>query len=110
VALVWACWAGRVLVTLGVCQHLDGPVIGGSLSGVGDCFWLRLVDSEGCCAFPGREPKGNSSKLLMSLNYPHLWVGSCGAHLLGQACDCLLARRTTKLTVDRTGTSVPAST
>ena len=29
----WAIWDGGDLVTLGVCRHLDGPVIGGSLSG-----------------------------------------------------------------------------
>ena len=29
----WTIWAGEELVTLGVCQHLDGPVIGGSSSG-----------------------------------------------------------------------------
>jgi hypothetical protein len=34
---------------------------------------------EGSCAFPGEEPKDNSSKLLVSLSYPHLWVGSCSS-------------------------------
>ena len=28
----WAIWVGGVLVTISVCQHLDGPVIGGSSS------------------------------------------------------------------------------
>ena len=29
----WVIWADGDLVTLGVCRHLDGPVIGGSSSG-----------------------------------------------------------------------------
>ena len=49
------------LVTLGGCHHLDGWSSGGGLARVGDCM--------GSCTFPGRVPKGNSSKLLVSLSY-----------------------------------------
>ena len=42
---------------------------GGALARVGDCSWPSPGDCEGSCAFPGREPKGNSSGLLMSLSY-----------------------------------------
>ena len=45
---------------------------------VGDCSWPSPGDCEGSCTFPGGEPKGNSSKVLVSLSVPHLWVGSCG--------------------------------
>jgi hypothetical protein len=53
----WVIWASCELVTLGVCRHLDGPVIGGSLSGVGDYLWPRSVACEGSCAFPSGVPK-----------------------------------------------------
>jgi hypothetical protein len=32
-------------------------VVGGSLSGVGDCLQPRSVACEGSCAFPGGAPK-----------------------------------------------------
>ena len=51
-------WAGGVVVTLGLCRLLDGPVIGGSSSGG---RWLSLasiiVILRGSCAFPGGAPK-----------------------------------------------------
>ena len=51
-------WASGDLVTLGVCRHLDGPVIGGSLS---EGRWLSLapiiVIVRGSCAFPVEVPK-----------------------------------------------------
>ena len=50
-------WAGCELVTLGVYRHLDGPVIGGSLSRVGDCLQPGSVACEGSCDFPGGAPK-----------------------------------------------------
>ena len=54
----WMIWAGGVLVTLGVCRHLEGPVIGGSLSGG---RWLSpapiIVIVRGSCAFSGGAPK-----------------------------------------------------
>ena len=53
----WVIWAGCELVTLGVCQHLDGLVIGGSLSRVGDCLRPRSIACEGSCAFPSGAPK-----------------------------------------------------
>jgi hypothetical protein len=53
----WKLWAGRDLVTLGVYRHLDGSVVGGSLSGVGDCLWPWSIACAGSCAFPGRAPK-----------------------------------------------------
>jgi hypothetical protein len=64
----WACWAGWALVTLGVRQYLDDPMIGGSLRGV---VWLSPTPI-GCLwwvlCLPSEEPKGNSSKLLVSLS------------------------------------------
>ena len=41
---------------------------GGALARVGDCLWPSLGDCEGSCTFPGGEPKGNSSKVLVSLS------------------------------------------
>ena len=53
----WTIWAGGDLVTLGVCQHLDGPVIGGSSSGGrGLSLALIIVILRGSCAFPGGAP------------------------------------------------------
>ena len=45
------------LFILGVFWHLDGLVIGGSLSGVGDYIQPRSNDCEGFCAFPDGAPK-----------------------------------------------------
>jgi len=42
---------------------------GGALARVGDCSWLSPGDCEVSCTFPGREPKGNSRGLLVSLSY-----------------------------------------
>jgi hypothetical protein len=41
------------------------------------CLWGVLVPS------PWKIRKDNSSKLFVSLSYPHLWVGSCDDQLLG---------------------------
>jgi hypothetical protein len=54
----WKLSASCELVTLGVCRHLDGPVIGGSLSGVGDCLRPRSVACVGSWPSPCEEPKG----------------------------------------------------
>jgi hypothetical protein len=53
----WKLWASCELVTLGVCRHLDVPVIGGSLSGVGDCLRPRSIACEGSCVLPCGAPK-----------------------------------------------------
>jgi len=53
----WKLWAGCDLVTLGVCRRLDGSMIGGSLSRVGDCL-PRSVACEGSCVFLGGALKG----------------------------------------------------
>jgi hypothetical protein len=57
------------LVSLGGCHYLDGLEQQRSF---GTC-WILFVagsgDYEGSCTFPGEEPQGSSSKLLMSLNY-----------------------------------------
>jgi hypothetical protein len=54
----WVIWAGGDLVTLGVCRHLDSPMIGGSSSGG---RWMSLapiiVIVRGSCDFPGEAPK-----------------------------------------------------
>jgi len=42
---------------------------GGALARVCDCLWPSLGVCEGFCTFNGGEPKGNSSKVLMSLSY-----------------------------------------
>ena len=68
----WAIWAGGDLVTLGVCRHLDGPVIGGSLRG-GRCLSLPLiiVIVRGSCAFPGGAPKATLLDYMWLVD-PHL--------------------------------------
>jgi hypothetical protein len=63
------CCGCGVLVSHGGCHHLDGLEQRRSF---GTCWWLFVVgsgDCEGSCTFSGREPKGNSSGLLVSLNY-----------------------------------------
>ena len=68
----WAVWAGGDLVTLGVCRHLDGPVIGGSSSG-GRSLSLALiiVIVRGSCAFPDGAPKTTLVDCAWLVN-PHL--------------------------------------
>ena len=70
----WAIWAGGVLVTLGVCRHLDALVICGSSSGEGDC------DCEGSCVFPLWSAKDNSSGLCVACGF--VWHP-----IAGLACD-----------------------
>jgi hypothetical protein len=67
-----------VLVTLTGCHLLDGLVV----VSVEACKKLvrcsREELCEGHCTRPAGATKSNSSKSV-SLSYPHLWVGSCGA-------------------------------
>jgi hypothetical protein len=68
VALEDRCGCG-VLVTLGGCHHLDGLE---QRWRSGTCWWLFVAssgDCEGSCTFPDGKPKGNSSRLLVSLSY-----------------------------------------
>ena len=53
-------------------------------------------DYKGSCTFPGGVPKGNSSKLLVSLSY--LTCGSVLAvsYRVDEVCETPLSRRTTK--------------
>ena len=71
-------WASCELVTLGVCRHLDGPVIGGSVSRVVivsglDQLLVWVLDLL----------LAKSQKVLYwiarVIELSHLWVGSCGA-------------------------------
>jgi len=54
------------LINLGGCRHLDGLEQWMSI-----CMssWPSPGNCEGSCTFPGEEPKGNSSGLLVSLSY-----------------------------------------
>ena len=84
------------LVAIGGCHHLDGLVQQWRIS---TSWWLFMAvssDCEGSCTFPGGVPKGNSSKLLMSLSYL-----TCGSVLtvsyrVDEVCETPLSRRTTK--------------
>ena len=62
-------------------------------------WWLFVAafsDCEGSCTFPDGVPKGNSSKLLVSLSY--LTCGSVVAvsYRVDEVCETPLSRRTTK--------------
>jgi hypothetical protein len=88
-------WAGCELITLGVYRHLDGPVIGGSLS--------RVVIVSGLNRLLVRVLDlllAKSQKVLYwivrVIELPHLWVGSCSVHLLDEFHATPLSRRTTK--------------
>ena len=89
----WKLWAGRDLVTLGVCRHLDGLVIGGSLSRVSDCLWLWSVACEGFLTFPRQRAKRYSIGLLVSLSY--LTCGRFLWHQVWARCVIPISRRTT---------------
>ena len=105
----WVIWAGCELVTLGVCRHLDGPMIGGSLSGVGDCLWPRSVAYEGSCAFPDGVPK--ATLVNCSCHWATSLVGRFLRRLLWWArCVIPISRRNTKCWSTQWGHSVPAST
>ena len=54
---------------------------GGGLARVGDCSWPSPDDCEGSCTFTSEAPKGNSSKLLVSLSYL-----ACGQVLVVSIC------------------------
>ena len=98
------------LVTLGGCHHLDGSV---QRWRIGTSWWLFVAisgDCEGSCTFPGGVPKGNSSKLLVSLSYL-----TCGSVLtvsyrVDEVCETPLSRRTTKCWSTQREHSVLAST
>ena len=66
-------WTGCELVTLGVCRHLDGPMI---VSGL-DRLLVQVLD-----LLP---PKSQMVLYWIAhvIELPHLWVGSYGAQLLG---------------------------
>ena len=54
----WVIWDSGDLVTIGVCGHLDGPVICGLSSGGRRLSpALIIVIVRGSCAFPGGAPK-----------------------------------------------------
>ena len=98
------------LVSLGGCHHLDGLV---QRRRIDMSWWLFVAisgDCEGSCTFPDGAPKGNSSKLLVSLSYL-----TCGSVLAVSYCvdevyETPLSRRTTKCWSTQRGRSVLAST
>ena len=82
VALGGDCHCG-FLITLGDCRHLDGWWF---VDWWGDLVIVSAPNQsacEGLLCLPRQDVKGNFSKLLVSLSYPHLWVGYCGTQLLG---------------------------
>ena len=90
----WKLWTGHDLVTLGVCRHLDGLVIGRLLSAVGNCLCLQLVTFEGFLTFPRQRAKRYSIGLLVSLSY--LTCGRFLWHQVWARCVIPISRWTTK--------------
>ena len=80
---------------------------------IGMSWWLFVAifgDCKGSCTFPGGVPKGNSSKLLVSLSYL-----TCGEVLtvsnhVDENCETPLSHRTTKCWSTQRRRSVLAST
>ena len=101
---------GIRLLLFNSCHHLNGLEL---RRRIGMSWWLSVAisgDYEGSCTFPGRAPKGNSCKLLVSLSY--LTCGSVLAvsYRVDEVCKTPLSRRTTKCWSTQRGRSVLTST
>jgi hypothetical protein len=104
----WAIWAGGDLVTLVVCQHLDGLMIGGWSS---EGRWLSptpiIVIVRGSCAFPSGAPKATL------VDYAWLVLSSscvsCAAPNCGFGVWCQLAREPLSEWITTMRASLPAS-
>ena len=76
-------------------------------------WWLFMAissDCKGSCTFPGGVPKGNSSKLLMSLSYLTCGMVLAVSYRVDKVCETPLSHRTTKCWSTQRGRSVLAST